>query len=124
MRPTLPPAVAGACVRSLALAAIASIAVTAQAGVPTVHDCLDGSDFVANAARSRDNGMSRDAFLARMEEDFVVIRSFPPALRWFVKDDDDERFLLDAAASVYDRPQAPAQHHADFLAVCLQRLSA
>lgn len=124
MRPMLRPAFAESGGRSLAMVAVASVALTVQAGVPTVPDCLEGSDFVANAARARDNGMPRDAFLARMEEDFVVIRSFPPALRWFVKDDDDERFLLDAAARVYDRPQAPAQHQADFLAVCLQRLTA
>jgi hypothetical protein len=124
MRPTPGRGIGRACARTLATLAVASIALAVQAGVPTLPDCLDGSDFVANAARARDNGMSRDAFLARMEEDFVVIRSFPPALRWFVKDDDDERFLLEAAARVYDRPQAPTQHQADFLAVCLQRLSA
>lgn len=123
MRPTLRPAFAGACVRTLAVAAVAT-ALSVHAGVPTLPDCLEGSDFIANAARARDNGMRRDAFLARMEEDFVVIRSFPSALRWFVKDGDDERFLLDAAAGVYDQPQAPARHQADFLAACLERLTA
>jgi hypothetical protein len=117
MRPTLRRAFA---VRSLAVAAAASVALAVQAGVPTLPDCLEGSEFIANAARARDNGMHRDTFLARMEEDFAVIRAF----RWFAKDDDDERFLIDAAARVYDRPQAPAQHHADFLAVCLERLNA
>lgn len=124
MRPTLRPAYAGACVRSLAVAAAASVALAVHAGVPTLPDCLEGSEFIANAARARDNGMLRDTFLARMEEDFTVIRAFPPALRWFAKDDDDERFLLDAVARVYDRPQPPARHHADFLAVCLERLTA
>ena len=119
MRPTL-RRLAAACVRSLAVTAVAS---AAHAGVPTLHDCLEASEFIANAAHARDNGMLRDTFLARMEEDFVVIRAFPPALRWFAKDGDDERFLLDAAARVYDRPQPPAQHHADFLAVCLERLT-
>jgi len=124
MRPNLRPALAGVCVRTLAMGVVASVALAVQAGVPTVQDCLEGSDFIANAARTRDNGMHRQAFLARLEEDFVVVRSFPSALRWFVKDDDDERFLLDAAARVYDRPQAPAQHHADFLAICLERVAA
>ncbi len=124
MRSIVRPALARACQSSLMMIAAASVALVAQAGVPTVPDCLEGSDFIANAAHARDNGMRRDAFLARMEEDFVVIRSFPPGLRWFVRDNDDERFLLDAAARVYDRPQAPAQHHADFLAVCLERRAA
>ncbi len=95
-----------------------------HAGVPTLPDCVEGSDFIANAAHARDNGMLRDTFLARMEEDFVVIRAFPPALRWFVKDRDDERFLLEAVARVYERPRAPAQHRADFFGVCLERLGA
>jgi hypothetical protein len=124
MRHELRRPAAKACVRSLAIGVVASVALTVQAGVPTLSDCLEGSDFIANAARARDNGVRRDAFLGRMEEDFVVIRSFPPGLRWFVKDDDDERFLLHAAARVYDRPQAPAQHHADFLAICLERAAA
>jgi hypothetical protein len=93
----------------------------AQAGVPTLAECLEGSDFIANAARARDNGIARTTFLARIEEDFIVIRAFPPALRWFVKDDDDERFLRGAAARVFDQPLAPDHHHADFLAACLER---
>ncbi len=106
------------------MASLAAVVLEVQAGVPTLPDCREGSEFIANAARSRDNGMPRDAFLARMAEDFAVIRSHPPALRWFVKDEDDERFLLAAAERVYDRPQAPAQHHAEFLALCLARQGA
>jgi hypothetical protein len=122
MRLQLRHPAAKACGRSLAIGVIASAALAVHAGVPTPHDCLEGSDFIANAARARDNGLHRDAFLTRLEDDFVVIRSFPAALRWFVKDEDDERFLLDAAARVYDRPQAPAQHRVEFLATCLERV--
>ena len=39
--------------------------------------------------------------------DFVAIRAFPVALRWFVKDTDDEAFLRAAVEDVYDRPQDP-----------------
>jgi hypothetical protein len=110
-----------------AAAALLSFTLAAQiahAGVPTLDECREASEFIANAARARDNGYAREAFLARMEDDFVVIRAFPPALRWFVKDGDDERFLVESAARVFDRPRAPAGHHADFLAECLARIGA
>ena len=97
---------------------------TAAAGVPTLGECLEGSDFIANAARARDNGFARDAFLARMQADFIVIRAFPPALRWFARDDDDERFLLDAATRVFDRPRTPDGHRSEFLGECVARLAA
>ena len=111
---------------ALAAAAALSLllAMPAQAGVPTLAECFEASDFIANAARARDNGMGREAFLARMEADFIVIRAFPPALRWFVRDGDDERFLLDAAARVFDRPRQADGHQSDFLADCLARLAA
>ena len=121
---SIPNTIASVCMFWIAACAVASIAPAAHAGVPTLPDCVEGSDFIANAAHARDTGMGRDAFLARMEDDFAVIRSFPPALRWFVKDRDDERFLLAAVARVYERPRAPAQHRADFLLVCLERLGA
>ena len=35
-----------------------ALATGAEAAVSTLTDCLEGSDFVANAARSRDNGMT------------------------------------------------------------------
>lgn len=116
MRRTL---AAAAAALSFALAAPAT-----HAGVPTLAECFEGSDFIANAARARDNGYDRGAFLARMEADFIVIRAFPPALRWFVKDADDERFLLEAATRVFDRPRAADGHRSDFLGDCLARLAA
>ncbi len=96
----------------------------ANASVPTLAECAEASEFIANVAHARDNGMSRDSFLARMEEDFFAIRTLPPGLRWFAKDQDDERMLLDAAARVFERPQPVARHRADFFAVCLDRIAA
>jgi hypothetical protein len=95
----------------------------AAASSQTLTDCLEGGDFIANAARSRDNGMPRQAFLGRLEDDLVVIRAFPPALRWFAKDAADERFLVAAAARVFDRPRTPGEHRSDFLAACVERLA-
>lgn len=93
------------------------------ASVPTLADCLEASDFIVNAALSRDNGMTRDAFIDRLTGDFVAIRAFPSELRWFVRDEDDERFLEDAAEHVFDVPATPAVHRREFLQACFERLS-
>src|SRR5436189_5694183 len=95
----------------------------AGASIPTLGDCLEASDFIANAALSRDNGMTRDAFIQRLNGDFAAIRAFPSELRWFVRDEDDERFLEDAAEHVFDAPAAPAAHRRDCLQACFERLS-
>jgi hypothetical protein len=104
------------------LAAVAAIiSLTATASTLSVADCFEGSDFIANAAAARENGMSRDAFLSRMDEDFQLIQAFPPALRWFAHDDDDARFLRQSAREVFDAPDAPEGHRAHFLAACFAR---
>jgi hypothetical protein len=107
----------------LRLAVLAgSLAVTsAHAGVPSLAECVEGSDFVANAAHARDNGITREDFLGRMRGDFEVIRSFPVSMRWFVKDRDDEHFLIDVTTRVFETPQLPDRHRSDFLDLCLQR---
>lgn len=108
-----------------ALVALASAASpTAQAGQSTITECVEGSDFIEHAADARDNGMSRAAFLGRLDADFQTIRAFPVALRWFVKDRDDETFLRGAAADVYDRPLAPEKHRELFFAACVSRAAA
>jgi hypothetical protein len=95
----------------------------AAASVPTLGDCFEGSDFIANAAMSRDNGMSRAAFLDQLEQDFFAIHAFPSELRWFAKDEDDERFLHAAAEDVFDLPAPPQTHRALFLRACFDRLT-
>lgn len=108
------------CARLRAVAC-AVILLSGHVAAAELGECREGADFIANAARSRDNGMPRDAFIGRLEDDLVVIRAFPPALRWFAKNAADERFLLQAAAQVFDAPLAPGEHHAAFLAACLAR---
>ena len=104
------------------LAVIAAIvSLNAGASPLSVADCFEGADFIAHAAAARENGMSRQAFLNRMDEDFQLIQAFPPALRWFAHDEDDERFLLQFAREVFDAPDAPEGHRAHFLAACLSR---
>ena len=92
-------------------------------GRPTMEECLEGSDFIRNAALSRDTGIAADAFLDRMREDFLVIRAFPSALRWFVHDDGDEMFLTEEAWLVFEQPSDPNDHRAHFLRVCVDRMA-
>src|SRR5215213_4386283 len=90
--------------RVLVFAATLACGTVALASVPSVEECLEGSDFIANAARARDNGVPRERFLERLDADFYAIRAFPPALRWFARDGDDEAFLRNAAVTVFAQP--------------------
>ena len=109
--------------RTLVVAVALGMASAAYASTHTVTECFEGSDFIGNAAIARDNGMSRGAFLSRIQDDFALIRAYPPELRWFAKDADDERLLFDAAAEVFDAPRVPDVHRAHFLALCFERTS-
>jgi hypothetical protein len=106
----------------LVAAGLAS-AVSAGASVPTVGECLEGADFIANAAIARDNGISRQAFVGRLEDDLTLIHAFPVELRWFAKDEDDERFLHASVEVVFDAPASPEDHRARFLRACFERLT-
>lgn len=110
--------------RNAALVAILGWAAAAQAGAPTVAECLEGSDFIVNAAVARDHGMPRATFIAKLEDDLLLIRAFPPELRWFAKDVDDERFLVWSAQRVFDQPLAPEAHRVRFLDACFARAGA
>src|SRR5260221_5806483 len=81
--------------------------VNSQAHPLSKEECTEGSDFIKNAASSRDNGMGAMAFIGKLGQDFVAIRSFPPALRWFVQDQQDEDFLLEAVVEVFEQPREP-----------------
>ena len=90
----------------------------------TLTECAEGGDFIMHAAMSRENGMTREAFLERMESDIRLIQAFPPQLRWFVQDEDDEQLLTWAARLVFDAPREPASHQSEFLAACTARVGA
>lgn len=90
----------------------------AMALTVTLEECGEGADFIRNAALSRDNGMRAADYLHRLEGDLVAIRSVPPALRWFARDQDDESMLRTAAAAVFAEPLAADDHHRAFLASC------
>lgn len=85
-----------------------------------IEECLEAGVFIRNAALSRDNGISREFFMSRLADDLVAIRSFPPQLRWFVRNELDETLLTDAAERVFDAPQPPRRHEIEFVDECMQ----
>ena len=109
--------------KHLTLAAVfGSLPYVAAAHDLTLDECLEGSDFIMHAAMSRENGMTREAFLDRMESDIHLIQVFPPELRWFVQDQDDAELLTSAARLVFDSPREPQSHQSEFLAACTARV--
>jgi hypothetical protein len=104
---------------------LAAILLAWSAGVVaqphSVRECREGGDFIRNAALSRDGGTTREFFVGRLEEDLLTIRAFPPDLRWFVHDQDDERFLRAEVEAVFDAPESSEQHRAGFLERCARR---
>ena len=84
----------------------------------SMQECFEGGDFIANAAMSRDNGIAKDEFVDRLVGDIRVIQAFPRELRWFVADPEDAEFLHAEATLVFDRPQRPESHRAQFLSRC------
>ena len=105
----------------VSLATIASAPGIAGASTPSSTECTEGAEFIGNAAQARENGMSREAFIAQMQSDFDTIRAFPNELRWFVHDRADESFLLGAARDVFDRPEPPELHRFEFFRACMSR---
>ncbi len=86
----------------------------------TLEECAQGGEFIRHAAMSRDAGISKQFFMDRLAEDIALIQAFPPQLRWFVQDEEDERLLGSAAERVFDRPVKPEQHEAAFVSDCIQ----
>lgn len=87
----------------------------------SLRECAEGGEFIRNAALARDTGISREFFIGKLEEDLLLIRAFPPELRWFAQDDSDEAFLSEQAARVFDAPKKPEEHEAAFVRECLMQ---
>ena len=88
---------------------------------PSLQECFEGGDFIANAARARENGIPKSVFIDRLVADVYAIQAFPKELRWFVVDPQDAEFLMAEASQVFDRPLSPEAHRADFLSRCFDR---
>jgi hypothetical protein len=98
-----------------------SFTCVAEAGAHaiTLVECREGGEFIRNAALARDAGVTRDFFIGKLEEDLMLIRAFPPQLRWFVQDEADEQFLSERAEQVFDAPRQPEEHETAFVRDCL-----
>jgi hypothetical protein len=107
---------------SMIIAAIGSNAYAEDAAMQPhpMDECLEGGQFIRNAALSRDNGITREYFMSRLYADFEAIRAFPPELRWFVRNEQDETLLATAVEKVFDAPQAPRRHEIEFVDECMQ----
>ena len=103
------------------LSALSAVAAGAGAHELTARECMEGSDYIRNAALSRGGGMTEAAFMDVFERDMQLIARVPPSLRWFVQDEDDEALLRAALDDVFSRPQAPQQHALDFARACVPR---
>ncbi|MBI1892142.1 MAG: hypothetical protein HYS18_15970 [Burkholderiales bacterium] len=87
----------------------------------SIQECVEGSDFIKNTALARDRGINGAAFLSKIRDDIEVIQAFPAQLRWFIQDDEDASFLLDAATAVFQDPKAARLHQRDFFVSCLSK---
>ncbi len=105
----------------IVLACLAIPPQPASAHALSLQECSEGTDYIRNAALSRDGGMSENAFMNVFDTDMVMIQRVPPSLRWFVQDEDDERFLRSALEDVFRRPLPPEQHAQRFAEACLVR---
>ncbi|HZQ62997.1 MAG TPA: hypothetical protein VFC24_16700 [Casimicrobiaceae bacterium] len=92
-----------------------------QACATSPEECEQAAQFIGNAARARDLGMTREDFIAHVRADLEVIRSFPPEMRWFAETEQDEQFLLKGAEDVFDHPLAPETHAMRFARACVSR---
>lgn len=94
------------------------------AGATTLDECFEGAEFIGNAALLRDSGApegSEESFVSRAIEDLEKIRSLPPDLRWFARDDESENFLLTEIIRVWREIQTPEQHYRGFLDRCISQ---
>lgn len=94
----------------------------ANAHTLSTEECSEGSDYIRNAALSRDGGMSEAKFFEVFDHDLVLLMAIPPSLRWFVQDDDDADFLRAALLDVYRNPKMPQQHAENFAVACSVRM--
>jgi hypothetical protein len=102
--------------------ALTLLALDARAAAIEVDadECREAAQFIGNAALSRQNGMSRESFVGRLDDDLMLLSSMPPERRWFVHGDAEASYLRAAVLDVFDAPRAPREHAQGFLVNCLQ----
>lgn len=112
--------------RASSLCVAACMLVAGQAGALQVNadECREGSEFIRNAALARGNGMTKEAFVARFDDDVVLLSSMPRQVRWFVYGDEEVALLRNAVLDVFDVPRSAAEHASHFLDRCLAAIGA
>jgi len=108
---------------SLLSGSVLGFASQSSAHALSLQECFEGGDFIANAAMARDNGITKIEFIDRLVGDIRLIHAFPPELRWFVADPEDAEFLHAESTRVFERPQGPEAHRAQFLSRCFDRMA-
>ncbi len=111
---------------ALAMLVLVSLSQTAWSSpstfFPTLRECEEGSDFIRNAARSRDNGYSENKIVGRFDEDVVVLSGMAPEKRWFIRSPGATVFLRKALVAVFQMPKRPGDQASTFLAACKEQV--
>ena len=92
--------------------------------LPTERECREGSDFIRNAALSRDNGYSREFLVRRFDGDVLVLRGMDPQKRWFVRSSGAIQFLRQALIDVFVVKRKPGDQAGLFLRSCMAHVLA
>lgn len=87
--------------------------------LPTIQECQEGSDFIKNAALSRDNGYTQKKIVGRFDEDVMVLSGMDPEKRWFVRSPEAIKFLRQALTDVFTQKGKARDQAAAFLKSCL-----
>ncbi len=87
---------------------------------PTQRECEEATDFIRNAALSRNNGYTKQKIVGLFDDNVTVLSGMDPEKRWFVRSPGATRFLRDALTLVFDVPGRPGEHAARFLESCLE----
>lgn len=96
-----------------------SIAASVSGFLPTEQECHEGSDFIKNAALSRDNGYSGERLVQQFDDDIMVLSGMDPQKRWFVRSPGATQFLRQALADVFAVRRKPKDGAAVFLRSCM-----
>ncbi len=92
--------------------------------LPTSRECHEASDFIRNAASSRDNGYSKKFLLGRFDDDMMVLSGMDPQKRWFVRSKGATQFLRQALHDVFVVKRKPGDQAGIFLRSCMAHVLA
>lgn len=92
--------------------------------LPTARECHEASDFIRNAALSRDNGYSKKFLLGRFDDDMMVLSGMDPQKRWFVRSKGATQFLRQALHDVFVVKRKPGDQAGIFLRSCMAHVLA